>query len=244
MVLAVAFVLALVQIAAAQNEGPQRRGRGFPLSSVRLATAEEVQTELKLSDGQKTKVAEINDKLRADVQQAFQSGGGFEQIPKLSEEASSKLAEVLDEGQRKRLMGITVQVNGPGALSEPAIVSELKLSAEQKTKLAEIRRAGFDAFRNAFQEMSGQGLSRDEMRAKFDELRADTEKKLLAELTSEQQAQLESLKGEPLEIDVSQFRGPGGGGQREQRSGEDEQQRDTESDTGESSAEEPVSSGN
>jgi len=210
-IVVVAMGAVMAQIAEAQREGGGRArgGRGFPVSSVRLAAADEVQAALNLSDEQQGKVAEINDKLRDDIRGAFQGGGGFEQVQKLHQEASAKLAEVLDESQQKRLMGISIQVNGPGSLVEPAVMNELNVSEEQKTQLAEIRGAGMQSFRDAFQEMRDQNLSREEMRAKFDELRAETDKKLLAVLTSEQQAQLESLKGESVEIDFSQFRGPG-----------------------------------
>jgi Spy/CpxP family protein refolding chaperone len=200
-----------------------------------LATADEVQAALKLSDDQQDKVAEINEKLRDDVREAFQGGGGFEQMQQLNDDASAKLADVLDDSQRKRLMGIVIQVNGPGALIEPAVLSELQVTEEQKTKLADIRQTGLRSFRDAFQEMRAQGLSRDQVRAKFDELRAETDKKLLAVLTSEQQAQLESLKGEPVEIDVSQFRGPGRGESDRGGQGGRDQDRDRQEDGGESS---------
>jgi Spy/CpxP family protein refolding chaperone len=242
MVAAAAIGLAVAQLAVAQREGPRRGGRGFPLSAARLATADEVQAALKLSDEQKDKIAAINDELRDDVREAFQSGGGLEQMQELNEKASAKLAEVLDEGQQKRLMGVLVQLNGPGALMEPAVVSELKLTEEQKARLAEIRQTGMQSFRDAFQQMREQNLSRDEIRAKFDELRADTDKKLLAELTPEQRAQLESLKGEPIEIDIAQFRGPGGGSRGQD--GDRDQDRDREEDGGESRTSESPPSGN
>ena len=54
-------------------------------------------------------------------------------------------------------------------------------------------------------ELRDQELSREEMTAKFQEIRAEGDKKLLAVLTSEQQTQYEALKGEPVEIDMSQF---------------------------------------
>lgn len=218
-VVALAVVVAMAQLAEAQrDEGGRGRGRGgsggrgFPISSVRLATADEVQAALKLTDVQKDQVEEINDQLRDDVRGIFQGGGGFEEMQKLNQEASAKLAAALDETQNKRLMGILVQVNGPNALAEPAVSKELNVTEEQQTKLADIRQSGMESFRDAFQEMQDQDVSREEMRAKFDELRAETDKKLLAVLTSEQQAQLEALKGEPVEIDMSQFRGRGGGG--------------------------------
>jgi Spy/CpxP family protein refolding chaperone len=241
---AVAMFVATAQVADAQPEGGRRGrggpgGRGFPVSSVRLATADEVQAALKLSDEQKGKVAEINDKLRDDVREVFQGGGGFEEMQKLNQEASAKLAEAFDESQQKRLMGILIQVNGPNALVEPAVMKELNVTDEQKTKLADIRESNMGSFRDAFQEMRDQDLSREEMRAKFDELRTDADKKLLTVLTSEQQAQLEALKGEPVEIDMSQFRGPGGRGGfdgRGRRGDRDNQESSGESSGGESSS--------
>jgi hypothetical protein len=50
------------------------------------------------------------------------------------------------------------------------------------------------------------------MRAKFQEIQQEGDKKLLAVLTSDQQAKLKDLKGEPVEVDMSQFRGRGFGG--------------------------------
>jgi hypothetical protein len=241
---AIAINVLAAKVAEAQTETPRRGGRGFPVSAARLATAEEVEAALKLSDEQKQKVADINEELRADVGQAFQSGGGFDQIRKLNEEASAKLAEALDETQLKRLMGILVQVNGPGALVEPWVIAELKLSDEQKTKLADIRQAGWRSFGEAFQEMRDQNLSRDEMRAKFEELRDDTEQKLLAELTAEQKAQLDSLPGEPIEIDLTQFRGPGGGSGPDRRGQDDDRDQNGDSEDGESNKSEPAPTGN
>lgn len=50
------------------------------------------------------------------------------------------------------------------------------------------------------------------MREKMEKHREESHKNLMAVLTSEQQAQLESLKGEKIELDLSQLRGPGGQG--------------------------------
>lgn len=219
-VAAVAIAAAMTQVAGAQP-GEGRGGRGFGrggfggflISSVRLATADEVQSALNLSDEQKEKVAAINEQLGKDIRALFQQGAsGREQMQKLNQDASAKLAEVLDETQQKRLMGISIQVHGAAALSEPAVAKELNITDDQKTKLVEVRDEIRQALRDARDEL--EGLSREEARAKFGEMRAEADKKLLAALTTEQQAQLEALKGEPVEIDMSQFRGRvfGGGG--------------------------------
>ena len=110
-------------------------------------------------------------------------------------------------------MGILIQVNGAErrATSRPW-PKELNVTDDQKTKLAEIREANMRAMGEAFRDMRDQDLSREEMRAKFDELRDGSGQEADGRTDSEQQGQLEALKGEPVEIDMSQFRGFGGRG--------------------------------
>jgi Spy/CpxP family protein refolding chaperone len=216
---ALALVVATAQVAEAQREGGRRGGRGFggrggmfgPISAVQLvAEAEEVQAALNLTDEQKTKVEEINDQLREDRRDLFSQGGDFrEDMQKLNAEASTKLTEVLDENQQKRLMGIQIQVNGAESLFDAAIAKELSVTDEQKEKLEGIRDENRQAMMDAREEF--QDLSREEVREKAQEMRAEADKKLLAALDSDQQSKYEALKGDPVEVDRSQFRGFGGG---------------------------------
>ncbi|MEX0610867.1 MAG: Spy/CpxP family protein refolding chaperone [Pirellulales bacterium] len=240
-----AMVLALGQEAGAQRgEGRSGRGgRGFGVSPVRLvAESEEVQAALNITPEQKEKAIEISDQLREDTRGVFQQQrGNFREMrtemEKLARDASAKLAEVLDAQQQKRLMGISVQVNGAAALGDPGMAKELSITEEQKAKLAEVREEVMRSMRDAFQEMRDQDLSREEMRAKLNELRADTDKKLLAVLTTEQQQRFEALKGEPVEIDLSQFRGgfEGRGRRGEEERGERGRDRDEQQGKSESS---------
>jgi hypothetical protein len=69
------------------------------------------------------------------------------------------------------------------------------------------------------------------------ELRTESDNKLLAVLSSEQKDKYEALKGEPVEIDMSQFRGFGGrgggfggGGGRGGRDGGGRRNRDRDQD--------------
>jgi Spy/CpxP family protein refolding chaperone len=241
---ALTVVVAMAQVAEAQREGGRRGGRGFggrggfgTISAVQLADAEEVQTALKLTEDQITKVDEINDQLRDDRRELFQGGGGggdfranFEAMQKLNTEAAAKLAEVLDAGQQKRLMGIQIQVNGAEMLLDAAVAKELNVTEDQKAKLEEVRDENRQAMMDAREEF--QDLEREERRAKQQEMRAEADKKLLAAISSEQQTQFEALKGEPVEIDRSQFggfgggRGGGGGGRNRDRD------RDNDTDQG------------
>jgi Spy/CpxP family protein refolding chaperone len=207
--MAAAVVVALVSsLALAQREGG-RRGRGGreggpdgprgPIPMARLASADEVQSELKLSDEQKEKLRALNDEMRTQMREMFQSGErpDREKMLKMMESTSNKLNDALDEGQRKRLMGIFVQVNGVGAILDPMVAKELKITDEQRKQLRESLRS----MRDGGREQAG---SPEERRAKF-------EKGLAAVLTDEQQKKLDSLKGEKFDVDTSKLRGPGGG---------------------------------
>lgn len=227
--IAAAVIVAMVsQVAVAQREegrggrGGRERGPGDGggPSSVRLATMKEVQTALKLTDEQKEKIGKINDQMRDDVRKAFEDGNGRDKMQELNESASGKLHEVLDEGQQKRLMGILIQIGGANATIDPAVAKELNITDDQKKKLGEARQSNGEAMREAFEGARDQNGSREEMRAKFEKMREDANKKLMEVLTSEQQEKLESLKGEKVEIDMSQLRGGGGPGGDRGRGGE------------------------
>jgi Spy/CpxP family protein refolding chaperone len=224
-VVALAIVVAAAQVAEAQREGGRRGrggfggrfggGRGFEMSALQLAAqAEEVQAALNLTGDQKDKIEEINDQLREDRRDLWEPGSGDdypgEEMEKLTNEANAKLADVLDDGQKKRLMGIQIQVNGASTLFDDAVAKELGVTEDQKSQLSDVRDSNREATMEALRD--SEDLSREERMEKFQELRTEGDKKLLAVLTSDQQSQYESLKGEPVEVDRSQFRGRGGFG--------------------------------
>jgi len=241
-VAALAIVVMTCQVVEAQREGGRRgRGgfRGGVIPAVQLVTgSEKVQAAINLTDEQKDKVKEINDQLREDRRAAFQERGrdfraAIGKIETLNQESSGKLAEVLDENQQKRLAGISIQVNGPAALREPLVAEQLKITDEQNSKLDDVR----EKHMRAMMEAPEQDLSREERRANQEKRQAE----LLAVLTSEQKAQYESLQGEKVEIDMSDFRGGGfrgrdGGGRRDgQGRGRNRPDRDADgADTGSS----------
>jgi Spy/CpxP family protein refolding chaperone len=228
----VTFVFAMSQLGAAQRE-EGRRGRdgggrgfgmGFGAPMVRLATIDEVQDTLKLTDEQKDQIDELNDDLRDKFRELLEEGGQREEMQELSKSGSQKLTEILDEPQEKRITEIAIQVYGANAvLIHPTLAEFLRVTDEQRSELAEVQRDNMQAAGDAFREMREKDLSREDMRAKFEEMRAEADKKLLAVLTDEQRQQLESMKGEKVEIDMSQFRG--GRGSRGGRDGDRDRDR-------------------
>jgi Spy/CpxP family protein refolding chaperone len=211
-----AVVAVVCQMAAGQRDGNRRPGggmggRGFGVVSVRLASLEPVQQVLKLTNEQQQRVAEINDQLQADRRELFERGSGdFRQLrsdmEKLYKEATAELREVLDEQQQQqRLAGISIQVNDGAALVDPLVAAVLQLTDEQKSKVFETGESIRQEMRDEFRKWRDANLSRDEFRSKFAEQRSEASSKLTAVLTSEQQEQFEALRGEPVEIELTEL---------------------------------------
>lgn len=232
-VAALAVVLVLVPMMMAQPpEGGRRGGRGrggfgfggpgggFAASGLQLAArVKEVQEALKLTEEQIDKVTDISDELRKETRKLIEENeGDFRARPqereKLFDAANAKLAEVLDEGQQKRLMGIQIQVVGAASLFDKAIAEELGVTADQRSQLREVQRGIGEAMQDAMAELRDKDLSREEIAAELGKVRDENDKKLLAVLTEDQQDQYEELQGEKVEIDMSQLRGRGGFGGR------------------------------
>jgi Spy/CpxP family protein refolding chaperone len=211
-VVGLALVTAMAQVASAQPGGRRGGGIGFGMSSVALASLEQVQSDLKMTDEQKAKAVDIDDQLRSSRRDLFQQRSGDmsemrAKMEKLNADAAGKLSDVLDKDQLKRLAGIVIQVNDSMALNDPIVDDQLTLSEEQKTKLNDARAEHWRAMGEAMSQ--NENMSREERRAKFSELRDKAGKDLMAVLTPEQQTQFEQLKGAPIDIDMSQFRGRG-----------------------------------
>lgn len=202
-----------------QRGGGQRGGFGGGFggqqttSRLQLASLSEVQAALKLTDEQKKVAKEVLDKLNADRAELRPGGGGGggnfgafqEQIAKLNSEAEAKLAEKLDDAQKKRLTEIFVQVNGTAALADKEVQKALGLNEETVKKLDEVRTANREATMAALREL-GQDATPEQRREKTQSLRKEADEKLLAVLSADQKAAFEKLGGEKVEIDLSQLR--------------------------------------
>jgi Spy/CpxP family protein refolding chaperone len=233
--LAAIAALAIFADAASAQGGRGRGGRGGfgrgfrPFHQVELATLPEVQADLKLTDDQKTKVAELSDAFREERRgQGGRGGGGFspearEAQAKLNADFAGKLNEILDDAQDARILGIFAQVNGASALNDAAVAAALALSDDDQQKLADVMTEQRQAMRDAFQDL--QDLSNDERTAKFDELNKARDAALLAALTDDQRTKFEALQGDKLDVETSSLQGRGGrggrdGGGRGRRGGE------------------------
>ncbi len=138
------------------------RGPGFggpggdPMGSVTLIGIPEVQQELKLSDEQRPKVADVINKTQEQSRTVFE-GFNFQEVFTLEEkerderfakmrtqmegitkQAEERLAKILDKSQASRFSELQLQRGGIGSLLRDEVSKPLKLSDEQRDKLREL----------------------------------------------------------------------------------------------------------
>ena len=173
-------------------------------------------------------------KLREQAREAGRGGGGgvdLRGIRDASEEERqrmlAKLAEQRQEAEKKtreqleeillpeqldRLDQIALQAQGIRALQTEKVATELKITAAQKAKFDQVREEIGEKMRSAFQ-----GGNRENMRAVMEEMQTESEKQMLAVLTTEQKSKFEEMKGEPFAMPE---RDRGAFGQRGGRGGD------------------------
>lgn len=177
-----------------------------------LLQISEVQTELKITDDQKTKLQELNQSQRAGFAN-FRDLSREEREKAISESAAKTTASIksiLTPDQFTRLEQLQVQRAGVQALFLPAVAEKLALTADQKTKLEELRTAGrpnMEGLRDASRE------EREKLMEEFRAKRTENEAKLVGVLTAEQKTKFDSLKGAEFKFpEGGQFGGRGGAG--------------------------------
>jgi len=121
-----------------------------------------------------------------------------------------ELAKILKPEQLKRLTEIYIQQAGLAALQDADVAEKLKISAEQKEKMAKLREEQGAAMRELF---SPDG-DREAARTKMADLRKQTDEKTLAVLTEDQKKQFEEMKGKKFDMPENAGRGGAGGAGR------------------------------
>lgn len=225
MVLAVTLVVGATMFAAtatpAAEESQRGSGRGRARSSslLGLLMREQVQKEMKLNQEQTTKVQEIIEKLGAELREQYSALREIEDRQKQRERMNElrdefdrkvreQLADVVKREQMIRLYQIRLQVRAVvDSLANRYVVGKLKLTEDQKKKLAEInsnvqakRSELFSSMRDASREQ------RSEAYQKYRKMRSDADEQALGVLTDEQKKTFEEMKGEKIELEMG--RGP------------------------------------
>lgn len=126
------------------------------------------------------------------------------------QEMEKKLAEILDARQLARLKELEIQRAGTRGVLRPEVADALKLTEAQRGQIQETLRAEGEAMRSAFENAQPEG-DRQAMREKMQQLRAETDARVLAVLTDAQKQQFKSLQGAAFTFPEPRFGRPGGG---------------------------------
>jgi Spy/CpxP family protein refolding chaperone len=194
LVFAIAVAVLALTAAPALAQKPPFGGGGFGMSLLQLAGQQSVQEELKITDEQRTRIQELNQKQRETFKELFKLQGEERQkrIAEINAANEKALGEILKPEQMKRLKQISYQQRGlENALSDPEVASALNLSAEQREKIQAIR----DDARQKRAELFKAGGSAEERRQRFAEFQKSITEKLTGVLTAEQQAKWKELIG-------------------------------------------------
>ncbi len=196
------------------------RGPGFggpggdPLGSISLLGIPEVQQELKLSDEQKPKVADVLSKMHEQARAVFESFNpqelfGLEEkernqrfakmrsrMDEITKKSEEQLGKVLDKRQTQRFAELQLQRGGVGSLMREEVGKQLNLNDEQRDKLRDLIEQNPPFFPFASPEQ-----------------RKKLETDAVALLNAKQQEQWAKLKGADFEFPEQGFGfGPGGPG--------------------------------
>ena len=213
----VALVLAVAVVAAAQQQPPRqrtRRGMGSRGSLLGLVSMEQVQKELKLNEEQTGKVKKVVETLTAEMRKEYgplreiedrakRTAKYAELREKFDTKAREQLGAAISKEQMTRLCQIRLQVRSSlESLGEKEVADKLKLTDEQKKKLAEInkeiqaeRTKLFSSMRDATRE------ERTKAFEKYRTLRTEAEKKVLEVLTADQKKAFEEMKGKEFKLE-------------------------------------------
>lgn len=202
-VLSFVVVVSLAALPALAQQRQPGFGRG--MMTGQLLGQESIQKELKLSEAQLKTVKELGDKQREAMKGLTAAGGaeGFKKIMEMAQENEKAYTALLKPDQAKRLKEISLQVQGPRALSDPDVVKGLGVTAEQQEKIRELQTESF----KQTAALREQTTDRAELRKKTDEINKKTQETVLGLLTADQRTKWKEMTGEPFKGEVQLFPG-------------------------------------
>lgn len=200
----IALMLAIVAAAVPAAPAPEARPLGGLESGVLLILRmndPRLYEELKLSESQVKKIEELN----AEVRQAFPPTRGLSKEERkkrtqdrqnLNKTHQEVIVKILTKKQLKRAEQIYLQRIGPMlAFGRPPVAAALKLTDEQKEKMALLRSDYFQKLRR-----SGGPMEQGAMQKQV-EMHKKLHEEILNVLTPAQKAKWKQLIGEPFKLE-------------------------------------------
>jgi Spy/CpxP family protein refolding chaperone len=205
--LALACCVAALMTAPARAQG-QGRGFGMMGGGAALLANKGVQTEIKATEDQVSKLNTFAEEMRGKQREAFQGLQDLSQEERrekmqaiqktMAADINKGLAEILKPEQVKRFHQIQTQQAGAQAfVNSPAVADRLKLTDDQKSKIRDINMETMQAMGELRQQFQD---DREGAMKKMAELRKSAMEKAVEVLTADQKATWKELTGEPYEV--------------------------------------------
>ena len=202
------FVLGLGLAALLSPAAFAQGGRGFGGGGGgMLLSNKSVQQELKLDSEQTEKATKWSEEQRAKFTEArdkFKDLSDDERRTKMqemmktsTEESRKAITALLKPEQLKRFDEISLQQRGIQAFTDAKVQEQLKITDEQKTKLADIAKEIGDKRREVMQDNQGDFAA---IREKMAPITKEAHEKAAALLTAEQKSTWKDLIGSHFEI--------------------------------------------
>ncbi len=167
----------------------------------------DVSKELNLTDGQKSKLEDFQQKQMEEMMSAFQSGErpsqeAMQAMMKKRQEGEDKaLKEILDEKQRTRLKELWIQRLGNGAVANAEIQKELGMTDDQKAKVKSLQTKQQEANQAIFEKMRNGEIDREELRPLMEKNTKVLNEEYGKVLNDEQKAKLKTMGGAAFKFD-------------------------------------------
>jgi Spy/CpxP family protein refolding chaperone len=165
----------------------------FQVSALQLFAHPAVQNELKLTPEQRTKVNEVLAKARQGRATDVRPGSR----PADERPFVREILGLLTPEQRQRFEQISLWVVGAPALAGEGVARRVGLSDEQVSLIRGILREYAQQLRS---DRSQAATDRPALRERMQKMRAETEAKILAVLTPEQQKRWDEIRGPKFEL--------------------------------------------
>jgi hypothetical protein len=184
--------------------GGDSSGMQLLFGNPRQPARKDVQTDLNLTDDQKSKLEAAGQKMMDDFRAMFQGGGGQpdqDAIKKVMDTAKAEVAKILTKEQTARLREINIQLVGTSAAMFPDVQKDLGLTDDQKTKLKDLQTKQGEAMQALRQKMRDQEITMEEFQD-ANKKNNDTMKTEIGKvLTADQQTKLKAMGGKEFKAD-------------------------------------------
>ena len=178
----------------------------------------EVKKELRLDDSQLDQLRQANAELKGKSDERFRA---IQNVPpeerekrfeEFRQQVDHRIGEILDPRQKIRLRQLQVQAGGYRSLARKDVQDELKLDADQRSRVRSILDGEHVTMRQVFSQLrpTAATMTNEERQmafAKAREVRTATDDQLSHVLRESQRRQFQAMKGAPFTFPTRHFPG-------------------------------------